>query len=970
MAGAAAGAAILAVEWAGLLQFARDWGDDELIRRLPSPIPAREDILVLAIDDASIRVLGRRPWDRVLWARVIDQLSAWGAKGILLDLTLSDPQAPRIETLLNLGESEAADFAMGPEAFTLRGQPGAGVVAEISDDRLLAEAMGGGVPVALPMYGTLKGARGNAADEAHFQDALPRGSSLESPGGALPSEATLDAWIGMLASQFDMTREQAGKQGGASEATLDAGFARAKRLAARRLASAALSQPDPPTLQTFLADMGRLFPALDPMDRQDLSRAYERESAWAQVRRQWQDLAVGGRWREATAPEAPTAVLMAGNPIVGAAHFLPGPAGAVLRRVPLISAADGKAIPLVSLALALKLMKLDSSTPERESDRVVWSTGARTALSIPVDRMGETTIPWAAEPPFPRSSWRGTFEHLSLAALMEVIQPRLAWEIALRRKLLALGHLSALRFGNEEAQGFGKTMAALREYGERALRLGPNHAPNAAPDRSMPEPSQMRDDADAAFKSLERETIDWIEWVKDGCNEVRKEESPPILCAQIGPLAELLDATSKELQRLEALKNPRTAQLKKKVEGRVCLIGVTATGDADFVSTPRESQVPGIEIHAHILNAALQNRFIRPLSARWVILLSFALILAAMAITASESALLSIFGIGALLACQAVVAALLYSRFGVLWPWGAWLVGIAATFSVGFVARSIMLQRARRQITQLLGQYTSPAIARQAAIRYHPDLLAPRLVRLTAVFTDIRGFTAISERLGPQRMRILLEAYLKIVGDTLLAHGAIVNKFMGDGVFAFFNSPLLPCEEHAAKACRAVLTCLERLREQAPQWVKELHWPENLPPPDFGFGLATGPAYVGDYGPEQKRDYTAIGDTINLASRLENANKQTGTHILVDQATKEAAAASAGWGASPAVNGGRDALFLSLGGLSLPGRSSPIQAFALMPAASALVGSSFESHAHEDVGMAPESNPSRDRNQIGKERST
>jgi adenylate cyclase len=178
----------------------------------------------------------------------------------------------------------------------------------------------------------------------------------------------------------------------------------------------------------------------------------------------------------------------------------------------------------------------------------------------------------------------------------------------------------------------------------------------------------------------------------------------------------------------------------------------------------------------------------------------------------------------------------------------------------------------------------------------------------------------MSERLGAERTRLLLNPYLRMMSSLLVEHRAIVNKFMGDGVFAFFNAPIWPCANHAEQACASALASLEALRElnrrplnptaSARGEVEELV---------MRIGLSTGDAFVGDYGSDTKLDYTCIGDTVNLASRLEKANKALGTRILVDETTRDRA--------------GQGFAFRTLGRMEVSGRSGAVNVYELAGAA-------------------------------------
>jgi adenylate cyclase len=155
----------------------------------------------------------------------------------------------------------------------------------------------------------------------------------------------------------------------------------------------------------------------------------------------------------------------------------------------------------------------------------------------------------------------------------------------------------------------------------------------------------------------------------------------------------------------------------------------------------------------------------------------------------------------------------------------------------------------------------------------------PRKTEITVMFSDIRGFTTISEKLDAQDLALFLNGYLsdmtKIVFDTQ----GTLDKYIGDAVMAFWGAPFEE-PDHAANACNASLVMMKTVRAMQKQWEAE-----GKPKLDIGIGLNSGPASVGNMGSALRYGYTALGDTVNLSSRLEGLNKEYGTHILVNEST-------------------------------------------------------------------------------------
>jgi len=154
-------------------------------------------------------------------------------------------------------------------------------------------------------------------------------------------------------------------------------------------------------------------------------------------------------------------------------------------------------------------------------------------------------------------------------------------------------------------------------------------------------------------------------------------------------------------------------------------------------------------------------------------------------------------------------------------------------------------------------------------------------VLMTVMFSDVRGFTSISERLTPTQLVLLLNEYLTAMSDVIMAHWGTVDKYEGDAIMAFWGRPY-PQADHAARACRSCLQMMERLGELNRNWRGE-----GKQALDIGVGLNTGPMVVGNMGSNKRFNYTVMGDAVNLGSRLEGQNKEYGTHIIISQGTYE-----------------------------------------------------------------------------------
>ena len=209
-------------------------------------------------------------------------------------------------------------------------------------------------------------------------------------------------------------------------------------------------------------------------------------------------------------------------------------------------------------------------------------------------------------------------------------------------------------------------------------------------------------------------------------------------------------------------------------------------------------------------------------------------------------------------------------------------VPVSSNDEIGYVSERFNDMTAGLQrgelLRNLLNLYVSPEVAREAL--EHGAALGGQLIECTVLFSDIRGFTSLSEKLPADELIALLNRYMSHMVDAIVANGGMVNKFGGDSLLAVFGTPLNPAADHAAKAVRAAREMRKALdafnRQQRAAGSLELH---------FGVGIATGKVVAGNIGGSERIEYTVIGDTVNLASRLEDLTKEVGQEILVHEST-------------------------------------------------------------------------------------
>jgi adenylate cyclase len=318
--------------------------------------------------------------------------------------------------------------------------------------------------------------------------------------------------------------------------------------------------------------------------------------------------------------------------------------------------------------------------------------------------------------------------------------------------------------------------------------------------------------------------------------------------------------------------------------GKWVLVGLTAPGLLDLKASPVASIYPGVEVHATLLDDLLRGDFLRPVP-KWVLWIGVLLVSAAMALVVLYfSGLLAILTGLVVLAC--LYLALVIGAFHFSWWADPVLPGTALGLSFGLAAAYSYATEGRQKlyIRRMFGQYMSDAVINH--LLEHPEKLqlGGERRRVTLFFSDLAGFTTISERLSPETVVGLLNDYLSRMTGIILDEAGTVDKFEGDAIMAFWGAPL-DQEDQAPRACRAALRQQAALAE-----LNQGFAGLDLPPLSMRIGLHTGDAIVGNLGSEKRFDYTVIGDTVNLASRLEGLNKFYGSRVMASEVTVAACA--------------------------------------------------------------------------------
>lgn len=327
----------------------------------------------------------------------------------------------------------------------------------------------------------------------------------------------------------------------------------------------------------------------------------------------------------------------------------------------------------------------------------------------------------------------------------------------------------------------------------------------------------------------------------------------------------------------------------EKIARKLVVIGTSAVGLNDIKTTPVSPAMPGVEIHAQVLEAALTKMLLSQPPYAPLLEFGAALLLGILVI-----AFAPMFGPVTLVAVGALFAALLvgtswyfYTQHRLLIDFTYPLLSTTLIYLTLIFSSFVREQAQRRQIRSAFGQYLSPALIEQLAQSPEKLVLGGEEREMTIMFSDVRGFTTISEsyKHDPQGLTTLMNRFLTPLTNAILARKGTIDKYMGDAIMAFWNAPL-DDKEHQLNACEAAIDMLERIDELNKQ--RELEAKEGghaYIPINVGVGLNTGMCVVGNMGSDLRFDYSVLGDSVNLASRLEGQSKEYGFPIIVGSKT-------------------------------------------------------------------------------------
>ena len=316
---------------------------------------------------------------------------------------------------------------------------------------------------------------------------------------------------------------------------------------------------------------------------------------------------------------------------------------------------------------------------------------------------------------------------------------------------------------------------------------------------------------------------------------------------------------------------------------KLVLIGATSPDMHDdyFVPTSSGKAMPGVEVHANTIQTMINKDFLKEQS-KWSagLLVMLASLLVSLSIYKFRIKITTLL-LPVVVICYLFLSIRIFD-YGIIMNLVYVPAAVLSTYTFNVIYLYNSEKKEKEKTMGASSKYVSPAVIDE--LMKDPSKLKLGGVRkeITVFFSDIRGFTTISEKLTPEKLVHVLNEYLTAMTDIVMKHKGVVDKYIGDAIMAFWGAPMEQ-PSHAEMACQTSIDMIKKLKELQKKWAEE-----KFPEINIGIGLNTGPAVIGNMGSYERFDYTAMGDTINLGSRLEGLTKAYGVNIIASESTKNA----------------------------------------------------------------------------------
>lgn len=873
-------ACVVLVTWLGILDVPEQWLFDLRTKYCQWGRPAPTDQLVhVDLDESAIQVIGRWPWPRATQAELFTELA------------LAEPKAVGIDVLY----SEAEEVTI-----TKRKVDGEDRIVEIDNDAKLEEALRA-LPNSIIGFSHEEMRWNKPGSHADVYEKLKQFLMLHPT--ATQDEAV--AALGVVSpaehaaakSQYEAAREEA-----------------IQRLVAREMQKGKLSFAE------LIKAMGikeerndSLKVTFDPV-HQIAEGAWEYELSREEVHKH--RIPMSAEAAKDLFPREPKIVPLerfaaAAGHTAFVTYFKGGDGS--MRFVPLVINDDGQAAPSLGLSLALAMLDVPLDEVQISRDKLVIPARDR-VIEVPIRAYqfnsdtgkigGVLSLAWFGDRG--KDAWLWMYSRAGTAAERQEEQNTLnvsmgkVGQIVGNRHRIAVNNASlrtACIWMNDDAHLPGLETMAARKYDMfdpdawipvaeklREALAGPIQEWKAAPPK----------DPGPAPEGFARK-----QWEQDE-HEFR-------LYNAVNDAKTLIDAN----RELGSEVREWRAALKHKIQNKAVLVGWTATGRTDFVTTPLHSACPGVRLHGVVFNGIMTGNFLR-FVAEWVNLAITAILALVTTLIVVRFSPVASLTMALVIAGGYVVADVtMFGYRGFVLALAAPLAAVVFCWGVGSLSRYLIDRADRARILKRFQTYVDPQLVNYMLSNPDRNVTKGERRTVTVVFTDLAGFTTLSERLGEKTVEILNE-YFGLMIPIIRKHKGYLNKLLGDGMMFFFNAPV-PNVNHTRHAFDAVL----ELQQAVVDFNHSLE-SRGLPTVNMRVGITRGDMIAGDAGGDRAgySDYTVLGDTVNLASRLEGANKASGTLVIVNAEARAA--------------GDDSFLTRPIGVLQVVGKTEGVEAFELM----------------------------------------
>lgn len=786
--------------------------------------PPSDELIHLDIDDSALESIHRWPWPRGIWAQVLDELRLAESRTVGFDVLFSEPQnTPSMDMM-----------ATGRSAQTA----GTGFAVD-SDDALFAQAIAAHGRVLLPS--TFNFAHHSQNDH----DVLIQ--LMHNP-----------KWLASFEVYHEAVSAQAQSDSKASDQkpVLD----RDSYLVVRRqalfelLAGELRSNKRVEQIFTPADAQHKYFPDLDPAVTSGsllrlLNQQYEKALAYVRIKPSnfwiYRPLDTLPHADDITPPISELAQFARST---GFVNVIPDSDG-VVRGVPTALSYRGTSYGQLGIAMAQLHGQGEGLAAAYDEQGLVFIHDPQHRV-IPHDSQGRVLIPWTGVV----DDWQsvvGSQHHLAVGYVWEAAQMAQSLNANRRTADRAIYDLYRLALDDAKAKELAKTPFDFEDDHARAQRI----VSVLKELTGLGYPDAFKD-VDPASLSADEKTI----------------------LAAMAALGVIPSQNEKLATQLEA----RRADLQKRLQGKAVLIGFTASGLGDVITTPLHTRCPGVIAHGAIFNAIMTNSFWR--EAGWETTLPTILLMGII------GTLLAVLLTPAISATAVAITLLAYALLNGLVIFDRWnvVLDLSGPLLAGGVSWAgctfmglILERRERARITRRFQNYVDPTLVNYVLENPDKARLEGEARTMSVVFTDLEGFTKLSSTIH-ERVVPVINRYLEQMIPPIHDNNGYVNKFLGDGIMFFFGAPR-ENQSHAADAINAIMQMQNRMGP-----FNEYLKADGLPALRMRVGMTTGRMIVGDAGSLKRSDYTVMGDQVNFAARLESANKATGTSILINDATAEA----------------------------------------------------------------------------------